>query len=120
MLLQIEHRETAGGAVVITLAGKLMLGPESQQVETLVTGLLAKGRRKFVFDLAGITRIDSTGIGRFIFCFNKIAEAGGKLLMAGAIGHVRESFKVSRLDTVFRFYPDVETATKTLGEQTTA
>jgi anti-sigma B factor antagonist len=110
MPLEIDHRETAAGAVVVTLSGKLMLGPESQRVETLVTGLLARGRRRFVFDLAGITRIDSTGIGRFIFCFNKIAEAGGTLVMAGATGHLRESFRVSRLDTVFHFYPDVETA----------
>lgn len=110
MLLEIDHRETADGTVVITLSGKLMLGPESQQVETLVASLLAQGRRNFVFDVAGITRIDSTGIGRFIYCFNKIAEAGGKLGMAGAQGHLRESFRVSRLDTVFRFYPDVESA----------
>lgn len=110
MPLEIDHRETADGTVVITLAGKLMLGPEGQQVETLVADSLARGRRTFVFDLAGVTRIDSTGIGRFIYCFNKIAEAGGKLSMAGAQGHLRESFRISRLDTVFRFYPDVETA----------
>ncbi|HWQ53535.1 MAG TPA: STAS domain-containing protein [Bryobacteraceae bacterium] len=110
MLLEIDHRETAGGTVVVTLSGKLMLGPESQQVETLVSELLEHGRRDFIIDLAGITRIDSTGIGRLIFCFNKIAEAGGRLLMAGAQGYLRESFRVSRLDTVFRFYPDVETA----------
>ena len=36
MLLEIEHRETDSGIVVIRLAGKLMLGPESQQVESLV------------------------------------------------------------------------------------
>jgi anti-sigma B factor antagonist len=110
MLLEVEHREIAPGTIVISLAGKLMLGPESQRIETLVSGLLGEGRRNFIFDLSGITRLDSTGIGRFIFAYNKIAEAGGKLLMAGATGHVRESFKVSRLDTVFRFFPDVAAA----------
>jgi anti-anti-sigma factor len=115
MLLQIEHHEVAPGTVVISLAGKLMLGQESQQVETLVSGLLAEGRRNFIFDLAGVTRLDSTGIGRFIFSYNKIAAAGGKLLMAGATGHVRDSFRVSRLDTVFRFVDDVPAALRALG-----
>jgi hypothetical protein len=31
-------------------------------------------------------------------------------MMAGAEGVVREGFRVTRLDTVFRFAPDVETA----------
>ena len=115
MLLDVEHREIAPAGVVITLTGKMMLGPESQQVERLVADLLAGGRRHFIFDLAGITRLDSTGIGRFISAYNKIAAAGGKLAMAGATGHVRDSFKVSRLDTVFRFYPDVDTAIAALG-----
>lgn len=110
MLLEIDYREVAEGTVVVTLSGKLMLGPESQQVETLVDGLLARGYRNFIFDIAGVARIDSTGIGRFIYCYNKIAEAKGKLLMAGAQGYLRESFRVSRLDTVFRFYPDVDSA----------
>jgi hypothetical protein len=35
--------------------------------------------------------------------------------MAGATGHVRDSFKVSRLDTVFRFCADVDAAAKTLA-----
>ncbi len=109
MLLEIDHREV-DGAVVVTLAGKMMLGPDSRRVETLVDGLLAEGRRTFIFDVSGVVRIDSTGIGRFIYCYNKIADAGGRLLMAGAQGYLRESFRVSRLDTVFRFYPDVESA----------
>jgi anti-sigma B factor antagonist len=114
-MLRIEHREAAPGIEVVAIAGNLMLGPESQQIETLVSQLLAEGRRKFIFDMSGITRIDSTGIGRFIFSFNKISQAGGKLLLAGATGHVRDTFKVSRLDTVFKFYPDVDTASGNLG-----
>ncbi len=115
MLLQIEHRETAGGVVVITLAGRVMLGPESQPIETLTEELLAGGYRKLVFDMSGVTHIDSTGIGRFISSFNKVMKAGGKMHMAGATGVVRDGFKVTRLDTVFKFFPDVESAAQALA-----
>jgi anti-sigma B factor antagonist len=114
MVLQIEQREAEGKVIVVSLAGKILLGPESQQLEGLVSGLLAEGYRKFIFDLAEVTHIDSTGIGRFIFGFNKVMQAGGKMLMAGATGQVRDGFRVTRLDTVFKFYPDVETAQKAL------
>ena len=116
MSLQIEHRETPEGIVVVTITGRLMLGTPSEQLETVVSELLAAGRRKFVFDLAGLARIDSTGIGRFIFCYNKITENGGKLALSGAAGYLRDGFRVSRLDTVFRFYPDVEAALQKLSQ----
>jgi anti-sigma B factor antagonist len=115
MSLQIEHRETAEGIVIVTIAGRLMLGTPSEQLETEVSELLAEGRRKFIFDLTGMTRIDSTGIGRFIYCYNKISEHAGELALAGAAGYVRDGFRVSRLDTVFRFYPDVDAALQKLA-----
>jgi len=109
-MVEIAHREAADGTVVITLAGKLMLGPEGDRILSLVEERLAAGSRKFVFDLSGVTLIDSTGIGRFIASFNKIMAAGGEMRMAGATGHVMQSFRVSLLDKVFSFYPSLQQA----------
>jgi anti-anti-sigma factor len=109
-MMEISHTETAPNTVVITLSGKFMLGPEGDQIIGLVDRLLASGTRLFIFDLSGVGAIDSTGIGRFISSFNKILAAGGEMRMAGATGHVFQSFKVSLLDKVFRFYPTVEAA----------
>jgi anti-sigma B factor antagonist len=110
MPLEIQHREIEAGIVVITVAGRIMLGDQSTRVETLVVELLRQGHRKLVFDLAGVTHIDSTGIGRFIASLNKVFQAGGKMHMAAATNTVRDSFHVTRLDTVFKFFPDVESA----------
>jgi anti-anti-sigma factor len=108
--MEIAHREVAAGIVVITLSGKLMLGLEGDRIVTLVEEQLASGARKFIFDLADVTAIDSTGIGRFISSFNKIMAAGGEMRMAGANGHVMQSFRVSLLDKVFSFYPSLQQA----------
>src|ERR1017187_4255825 len=109
-MVEIADREVAPGTVVISLAGKLMLGPEGDRIVSLVEERLAAGTRKFVFDLSGVTVIDSTGIGRFISSFNKIMAAGGEMRMAGATGHVMQSFRVSLLDKVFSFYPTLQQA----------
>jgi anti-anti-sigma factor len=108
--LTIEHRELAPGTVVLMLTGRLMLGPEGQEVERVVAELLAQNYRRFIVDMSGITHIDSTGIGRCISSLNRITQAGGKLHMTGAAGQVRESFRVTRLDRVFRFFDDVAAA----------
>jgi anti-anti-sigma factor len=106
--MEIAHHEVAAKTVVVTLTGKLMLGPEGDRIVTLVESQLREGVRKFIFDLTGVTAIDSTGIGRFIASFNKIMAAGGEMRMAGAAGHVLHSFRISLLDRVFTFYPTLE------------
>jgi anti-sigma B factor antagonist len=108
--LTIDKRELAPGLVLITLTGRLMLGPEGQEVERVVADLLDQGYRKVIIDIAGITHIDSTGIGRCIASLNRVTQSGGKLHMSGAAGQVRESFRVTRLDRVFRFFDDVAAA----------
>ncbi len=115
MLLAIGQKEVKPGVVVVTLTGRVMLGDESAEIETLVDGNVQQGRKHFVFDLAGVTHIDSTGIGRFISSLNKVRQAGGTLRMAAASGQLRDAFRVTRLDTVFNFYPDIETALEGLG-----
>ena len=109
-MIEIAQREIAPGTVVITLTGKMMLGPEGDEIVSMVEKQLSAGTRKFVFDLSGVTVIDSTGIGRFISSFNKIMAAGGEMRMAGATGHVMQSFRVSLLDKVFSFYPSLQQA----------
>ena len=100
----------APGRVVIALGGKLMMGSQGDRIVAAVDRLLREGVRTIVFDLSGITVLDSTGVGYFIHSFNKIAAAGGEMRMSGATGHVFQTFHVSLLDQVFRFFPSAEEA----------
>ncbi|MBZ5635385.1 MAG: STAS domain-containing protein [Acidobacteriia bacterium] len=110
MSLSIEHKEIAPATRVITLSGNLLLGPGCTELELLVPQLVEAGVRNLVFDLSGVTRIDSTGIGRFIDTYGRLKKSGGQMRLAGAAGAVRDSFRLTRLDSVFSFYPTVEAA----------
>jgi anti-sigma B factor antagonist len=103
---QIAQEQPKPGVAVIALTGKVMLGSNTGAIEELIATLLAQGVRKIVVDLEGVTHIDSTGIGVFIASLGKVTQAGGALAMAGASGVVREGFRITRLDRVFRFYGD--------------
>ncbi|HEY7336876.1 MAG TPA: STAS domain-containing protein [Bryobacteraceae bacterium] len=115
MALELQHRDLQPSTALVTLNGKLLLGQESQKLASLVPELIATGHRNFVFDLKGVTHIDSTGIGRFIDAYTKLDKIGGEMRLAGATGAVRDSFHVTRLDTVFSFYPSVEAACQGLA-----
>jgi len=110
--MEISHSEVAPGKVAVTLAGKLTIGGDGGRMVELVQTLLAAGKRIIIFDLSGITLIDSTGVGHFISSFNKIMAAGGEMRMAAATGHVFHTFHVSLLDQIFPFFPSVEDAAK--------
>lgn len=115
MSLALEHRDLQPATTLVTLTGKLLLGQESLKLEALVPQLIASGHKNLVFDMQGVTHIDSTGIGRFIDAYSRLAKIGGKMRLAGATGAVRDSFHVTRLDTVFAFYPTVEAACQGLS-----
>jgi anti-anti-sigma factor len=112
-MLSVRHEMSGPTMVLITVEGKMMLGAANLSVDMLVSTLLEQGVRHFVFDLHGVTHIDSTGIGRFIASYNKImAVEGASLRMAAAAGAVRAAFRVTHLDTVFPFFETVEQAEK--------
>jgi anti-sigma B factor antagonist len=113
--LQVQHEQIDPVVVVITLSGKLMLGREGEQLVDLVADLLGKGTRGIIFNIGDLTRVDSTGIGRFIASYNRIAAAGGEMAIAAATPHLRECFHTTQLDRVFRFYDDVPAARAALA-----
>lgn len=108
--LEITQSEAAPGVALIKLTGRLMLGLESAQLESIATGLFEGGTRKVIIDFGSVTHIDSTGIGRCIACLNKAMQVKGQLHMACAKGQVRDSFRVTRLDRMFKFFDTVEEA----------
>jgi len=110
--MEITHKEVAPRVTVVTITGRVMMGPASEPIVHEVEDVLRQGNRTIIFDLSGITGIDSTGIGRFISSFNKIHAAGCEMRMAGASGHVFDAFHMSLLDTVFSFYDTVDAAIK--------
>ena len=110
MALGIERQDKEGAVSVVVLRGKLMLGEDCRQLEAVIPELLSEGRTKLIFDMTGVTHIDSTGIGKFIDAYSRLMKVSGKMHLAGATGAVRDSFRVTRLDTVFSFFPTVEEA----------
>lgn len=110
--MEIQHTQAGPDTAVVTLSGKMMLGTGTEQVVALVEHLIGQGTKNVVFDLSGVSALDSTGVGQFIASFNKIMAAGGQMRMAGATGHVLQTFRVSRLDRMFPFFPTAEEAAK--------
>jgi len=111
MDLQIHTRKIEPDIVVVELAGSLTWGAEeSQQVESQLNKLLRENKDKVIFDLTGVERIDSMGVGILVYCFPAVRRAGGRLRLVDARGTVNKEFETTQLNKIFRVYPTVEAA----------
>lgn len=119
-MLTLETRTCEPGITVVVLGGHLTLGRERGQIEATVLKALNEGVRRLVFDLSQVTYVDSTGIGIIAYCFGKISQQGGHAAVAGASGLIKEVFRLTRLDNVIQFYPDVPSACEALATSASA
>lgn len=108
--MPIEAKQMGDGVAVVTVAGRLVLGKEIEQLETTVTGLLGRGSRKFVFDLGKLDYADSSGVGTFVACLTSIRKAGGEMRMAGVNSRILRLFQITGVDHLMTVYPTVAEA----------
>ena len=96
--------------VVVEIVGRIIAGPECQQIEWLISDLLSQDEKKIVFDISGVSHIDSTGVGIIVMCFGKMKKAGGDLRVAGARGIVEEVLRMTKVDSIISLYPTAAAA----------
>lgn len=97
------------------LRGSIHAGPDCQLLQQEL-GNVAHGRdQHVVFDLSGVTHIDSAAIGTIVTCFSRVKKSGGTLSLAGAKGMVEGTIKLTQVDKVIKLYASAAEATQSLG-----
>ena len=115
--LDIRRRLIEPDTVVVEIVGRVVFGPECQQIEWLISDLLSQDEKKIIFDVSGVSHIDSTGVGIIVMCFGKMKKAGGDLRLAGARGLVEEVLKMTEIDSILPLYPTAEAAAAGVTEE---
>jgi anti-sigma B factor antagonist len=110
MILTIERKQIPPDIAILAMTGRIILGNSSREVESKLTEVLADQIKKIIFDLAGITIVDSTGIGILVVCQGKVTKAGGTLHIAGVSGFVEDTLKITSVDKILHVYPTVAEA----------
>jgi anti-anti-sigma factor len=103
--LDVERTRVEPDVALVELAGKMVYGPECRQIEWLTAELLDEGERKIVFDLSRLSHLDSSGLGTLVMCSAKIKEAGGRLRVSSAEGHVKTVLKITDAGKILDLHP---------------
>ncbi len=89
---------TPSGALVLENLFKFQNAWRGAQADTLI------------FDLSRVTYMDSSAIGSLVNAHVSCTNKGRKMALAGTSERVKQILNVTRVDTLFKFYPDVTAA----------
>jgi anti-sigma B factor antagonist len=106
LTVQTEQR---GDMVVVSVACELDMAT-APQLQDQISDLLEKGRSRLVFDLAGLSFCDSTGLSVFVRAKNSTDDARGMVRLAAPQRGVLRILEVSGLVEVLHTYPTVDDA----------
>jgi len=101
-------------ANVLPLEGDIDLHV-SPVVREALNAMIKKKPERIVIDLSRVTYIDSSGVAALILAMQEVEAYGGKFFLSGLQETLRLIFETSRLERVFRIFPDVDAALAASG-----
>ncbi len=104
--------ELRGDVGILSLQGKLMGTPETENLHDQVRSLLGQGVKKVVLDMGGVTWLNSMGVSSIMRSYTSVMNSGGQLSLANLPEKVQNLFFVTRLIRIFKVYNSVEEAVK--------
>jgi anti-sigma B factor antagonist len=96
----------AGPATILDLEGPLKLGDAEEAFRNQIQQLLENGSTHVAVNLAGVTELDSSGIGALVRSFTALKRAGGKCTFYAPSKRVMMLLKMVRLDTILDLAED--------------
>ena len=101
--LDVKERQ-AGDVTILDMSGEVRIGEGSIALRDAIRNLSANGKKKILLNLAGVSYIDSSGIGELIANYTTISKDGGQMKLLNLTGKVKDLLVITKLLTVFDSY----------------
>lgn len=105
MSLEISVRQL-GAITILDLQGQITAGKESDALGDELQELAKQDRPKIVLNLAGVAKMDTSGISSIVRAFVSVDRKGGKLVLLNVRGYVRLVLDMTRLLKVLPTFED--------------
>ena len=99
-----------GPVTILTVDGDLVIGESESLFKRTVTRLIEEGKVNLLVDLRGVGFLDSSGLGALVRAMTMSQKEGGQAKLLGAGPQVRKLLEMTKLDSVFENYTDMESA----------
>src|ERR1700687_2432158 len=84
---------------VVDLSGRLVLGEESKMFREKLKDLAGQGQKKVLLNLAGVTFVDSSGLGALVGGYTTLTTHGGQLKLLNLTKFIHDLLQFTKLLT---------------------
>lgn len=103
--MKIRERHV-DGVVIVDMSGKLTLGAGDVQLRQVVRGLLDRGEKAILLNMADVGYMDSAGVGELVASYSTAESHQAQLKLLHLSSKVRDLLQFTQLITVFDTYDD--------------
>jgi anti-sigma B factor antagonist len=116
---QIIEIETEGDVTVVSFGMESITGLSGlEQISRRLCALITDQKpRKIVIDFTGVKFFSSQMLGLLVDTWRKLSDYGGTVLISGINPQLNRVFKITNLDKIFEFYPDLASAVKAIHDK---
>jgi len=114
--LYINERRSAD-VTILDLKGRLRVGGNAVALHRSIHSLLSEKKTRIVLNLAGVTFIDSCGLGELVASQVSVETKGGEIKLMGLTDSLRELLTVTRLLAIFATYEDEADAIQSFADR---
>jgi anti-sigma B factor antagonist len=102
-----------GDAMVVKLLDSRFDASTAPLVKERIGLLISNGHHRIALDISEVEFIDSSGLSAAVWALKRLG-GDGELVIGGVRGTVMSIFRLTRLDKVFRVFPNKEMAVAAL------
>jgi anti-anti-sigma factor len=114
--LYIDQRRNAD-VTILDLKGRLRVGGNAVALHRSIRSLVLEKKTQIILNLAGVTFIDSCGLGELVASQISVENKGGEIKLIGLTDQLQELFRATRLLAVFDTYPNEPEAIQSFADR---
>jgi anti-sigma B factor antagonist len=89
---------------IVDAAGRIVMGDSAIALQEVLRRLTAENQKKILVNLAGVTFMDSAGIGELVGCYATASRKGTKIKICELTRRVADLMQVTRIYSVLDIY----------------
>lgn len=105
MSLQLTTHEK-DGVMIVDASGRLALGESTNLLRKKLRELSDGGSKMILLNMAGVTYIDSSGLGELVAAYTTVTATGGRMKLLNLAKRVHDLLQITKLYTVFETFED--------------
>ena len=102
------------GVVLLSLSGKIMGGPEANEINDTINHLIDQNKLHIIIDLENVEWMNSSGLGILITAVTILKDNNGALRLINVSDRIENLLKITKLTTVFEISESYDQAIRSL------